>query len=86
MSARDDYPILARLSNRYPGPPAGIQIDIAFDEIDSLRRWKSEALQVLQDWEAVWIAAGCPGPLGSPKADSVRRLFERRPNQQTGGR
>lgn len=43
---------------------------------ESLLRWKAEALQVLSDWEAVWIAAGKPGRVGSSKAEAVRKLFE----------
>jgi hypothetical protein len=37
-------------------------------EIDHLRQWKAEAIQVLNDWEDVWVAAGQPGPLGGSKA------------------
>jgi hypothetical protein len=44
-------------------------------EIESLRRWKGEALTVLSEWEQVWQALGCPGFLGESKAAaSLRHL------------
>jgi len=33
-------------------------------EIQRLKRWKAEALQVLNQWDEAWQAAGCPGQLG----------------------
>ena len=45
------------------------------DEIESLRRWKAEAIVVIDQWEEVWVAAGRPGPVGAFKAHSVRNLF-----------
>ena len=84
----------ARTEFAYPRPlptdsqllhSAWATVNAMYDEIDSLRRWKSEALQVLDQWEQVWIAAGCPGPLGSSKAESVWRLFERRPQPPQEG-
>ena len=44
-------------------------------ELDRLRQWKSEAIAVLDEWEAVWVAAGKPGRLGQSKAAAVRQLF-----------
>jgi hypothetical protein len=43
----------------------------AADEIERLRRWKSEALKVIDEWEMTWEAAGRPGPLGASKAVNV---------------
>ena len=47
-------------------------------ELKRLRAWKAEAIAVLSEWEETWVAAGCPGPLGSSKArntsEEVRRL------------
>lgn len=48
----------------------------ALAELDRLRAWKTEALEVLNAWERVWEAAGKPGRLGSSKADGVRRYIE----------
>jgi len=42
-----------------------------------LKRWKREALIVLDEWEAVWEAAGRPGPLGKSKAANVLAELER---------
>ena len=51
------------------GPPS-------FSELEDLRRWKAEAMIVLAEWETVWLAAGCPGPLGSSKARAVARFID----------
>jgi hypothetical protein len=48
-------------------------------EVEALRSWKREAMEVLAEWEAVWEAMGRPGALGSSKAASVRRALEDRP-------
>jgi len=47
----------------------------AQDEMEQLRRWKVEATAVLARWDRVWMLAGCPGPLGASKADSVYRFI-----------
>lgn len=39
--------------------------------IYDLERWKAEAMEVLSGWDAVWRAAGCPGPLGAPQHENV---------------
>ena len=44
-------------------------------ELERLRAWKADAMHVLAQWERVWEAAGCPGPLGGSKAEAVARLF-----------
>lgn len=49
----------------------------AADEIEELRRWKAEAMQVHAKWEETWVAAGRPGRLGASKAESVRDEIER---------
>ena len=47
-------------------------------EVERLRRWKAEALQVLAGWETVWEALGMPGDLGQQKSSAalaeVKRL------------
>lgn len=40
-------------------------------ELQQLRRWKDEALAVLNEWEQVWEALGRPGQLGESKAAAV---------------
>lgn len=58
-------------------------------EIERLRRWKDEAISVIDDWQAVWESVGRPGALGQSKSlamlaelgrlgDEIERLeFER---------
>lgn len=45
-------------------------------ELENLRRWKTEAIEVIDAWEKVWYAAGCPGPLGMRKSDNVIKLVK----------
>lgn len=52
-------------------------------ELNNLRRWKREALEVAAAWEQVWVELGQPGPLGASKAqasrvavDALRRQYE----------
>lgn len=40
------------------------------DEIEQLRRWKTEALEVLKSWERVLENAGGPGRVGQSKAEA----------------
>lgn len=40
-------------------------------EVKRLQRWKDEATKVLEDWGAVWEAAGRPGALGGTKSLGV---------------
>lgn len=47
------------------------------DEIERLRHWKAEAMQVHTEWEETWVAAGRPGRLGTSKAVGVRDEIER---------
>ena len=51
------------------------------DEMQRLQQWKREATLVLDEWEAVWDAAGRPGRPGESKAVAVRRLLEMRARQ-----
>jgi hypothetical protein len=67
MSARDDWPA----TNDITGDP----YEQMCDEIDRLRRWKAEAMQVLDHWETVWETAGRPGPLGYSKAAAIQALI-----------
>ena len=46
-------------------------------EVDQLLRWKSEATEVLNAWENVWVAAGEPGRLGESKAKATAAEVER---------
>ena len=40
-------------------------------EIERLRRWQEEAIQVDDEWQKVWEAAGRPGRPGQSKALAV---------------
>jgi hypothetical protein len=75
MSARDDYPLLAPLI------PIDLHLDrqakIALDEIDNLRRWKAEALEVLRRWDAVAERFDLSGHLGEFEADAVGEEIDR---------
>jgi hypothetical protein len=66
MSARDDYPAFAPLET----------YDAMTVEIDQLRRWKAEATIVLDEWDAVWRAAGRPGALGQTKQQGMADLLK----------
>lgn len=44
-------------------------------EVRELEAWKKSAMQVLDEWEKVWEAAGRPGKLGASKAASVLALL-----------
>ncbi len=46
-------------------------------ELEQLRDWKAQAMQVLAGWEAVWEAAGRLGKPGSVKSASVRAEMAR---------
>ena len=46
------------------------------DELERLRAWKAEAIEVLNGWEHAWEAAGQPGPLGPSKALAVATALE----------
>lgn len=65
MSAIEDYP--ANFETDSLLTIAG-QFDQMLDEIDRLRRWKSEAECVIEEWDHLWEMAGCPGELGKTKA------------------
>ncbi len=51
-------------------------------ELDQLRRWKAEAMEVLAEWDKLHEALGSPGCLGSSKAasslEAVGRLISDR--------
>ena len=53
-----------------------IPLTLTSDDVDRLEGWKKEAMQVLAEWERVWIAAGSPGTLGSSKAESVLKFLQ----------
>lgn len=54
-----------------------LEVDVDH-ELQSLRRWKNEAAQVLMDWDAVFDELGRPGTIGDyiPTAaiTEIRRL------------
>ena len=54
------------------------QAEIDTAALNDLRRWKAEATTVLEEWEAVWEAAGRPGQLGGSKAEAVHDWVRRR--------
>lgn len=47
--------------------------DLTTAQVDNARltRWKAEAMTVLAEWEAVYVALGAPGVLGDRKSDAV---------------
>lgn len=45
-------------------------------EVEELRSWKAQAIEVLNGWERVWEATGMPGELGEQKSENVRRWAE----------
>jgi hypothetical protein len=59
---------------------------LVLPELAFLRRWRAEAIEVLNEWEQVWEAAGRPGPLGSSKARAVGALFASTPENTAGPR
>lgn len=70
MSARDDYPLLAKHAEQPNGLLVNTSKEIAsaLDELEQLRRWKAEAECVIEEWDQLWEKAGCPGKLGETKA------------------
>jgi hypothetical protein len=48
------------------------------DELERLRRWQDEAIQVDDEWQQVWEAAGRPGLLGQSKALAVAEWIKER--------
>jgi hypothetical protein len=55
-----------------------LQRDAAWRDVERLQQWKAEAAVALEGWTKVWVAAGRPGPLGTPIWDSTRRVLEER--------
>lgn len=60
----------------FPGATADV-LDDAADEIDRLRRWRSESLTLLSQWHSVWEALGEPGRLGDNIAVASKTEVER---------
>lgn len=48
----------------------------AVNELEELRRWKEEAISVLQDWDLVWEAMGKPGELGTTKSGACLEALQ----------
>lgn len=72
MSVRDDFPWMAFVTSN-PGRPLQIErneMAAALDELDRLRRWKTEATEVLKRWDNV-AAMIEDAPLGALKSDVV---------------
>lgn len=57
--------------------PQNRAIRDAIAEIEQLRRWKAEAMEVLAGWDAVWRDAGSPGELGQYRSTAVRQEIRR---------
>ena len=55
------------------------------DELARLRRWKAEAIAVLDQWERLHIALGSPGRLGESKAVASLAEIQRRIVAAAGG-
>lgn len=74
MTAKSDYPDLDVLS-RFTGTPMALRGEMirALEELERLRRWKSEAECVLEEWNQLWQDAGCPGKLGDTQAAGLRK-------------
>lgn len=87
MSAWTDYPAIAIHTRNAPAGEAQSCRD-ALDEIDRLRRWKAEAIEVLQRWDDVAVRFDLSGHLCEFTADAVgaeiddlrRRLAEASPD------
>lgn len=45
--------------------------DALLEEVDRLRAWKAEALEVSRQWEEAWVTAGRPGTIGRPKSEGM---------------
>lgn len=70
---RDEVGMWQATHGFYPG---GLMSD-ALDEIERLRKWQNDATIVLAAWDETWQTAGCPGPLGSSKAEAVANEIQR---------
>ena len=57
--------------------PQNRAIRDAITEIEQLRRWKAEAMEVLAGWDAVWRDAGSPGELGQYRSTAVGQEIRR---------
>lgn len=77
MSARDDYPYISHHSNTAGTNSDRQQCDEILNEIDRLRRWKAEAIEVLQHWDAVAERFDLSGHLGEFTADAVGKEIDR---------
>lgn len=87
MSARDDYPFPAAVADgRVDGGAYGAAESAdALDEIDHLRRWKAEAMVVLERWDQCYerlIAEGTKADIGGWKS---RIVLDWITDHQSGG-
>lgn len=46
-------------------------------ELEALRAWKAEAIEVLCRWDNAWEALGAPGRLGDGKPESLVNMASR---------
>ena len=53
-----------------------IAFNAAADDVERLEHWKNEAMQVLAQWDEVWIASGAPETLGQSKAAAVLKFIQ----------
>lgn len=76
---RSRYKVICRICGHMNSDMSTVHavLDEAADEIERLRRWKAEAIGVLEGWNQVWEAAGRPGRLGDSQFTSVVAEIER---------
>lgn len=55
----------------------------ALEEIAKMDKWKREAIEVLNQWDEVWIASGSPGKLGQSKSKSTLESVMHRGDSRT---
>jgi hypothetical protein len=76
---RSRYKVICRICQHMDSDMGTVHavMDEAAAEIERLRRWKAEAIGVLEGWNTVWEAAGRPGRLGDSQFIAVAAEFER---------
>ena len=57
-------------------PPFYNDVRDACLTLERLQQWKKEGMQVFDEWERVWVAAGSPGTLGQSKAEAVLNFIQ----------
>lgn len=82
MTANDDYPVIAKyalvpITDLAISPALVLELGAVLQEIDRLRRWKAEAIEVLQHWDDVAVRFDLSGHLGEFTADAVGTEIDR---------